>query len=203
MLVSCRVGKSPFLETCLVTITNVMTCRELVCWCVGNVTTPRVTEDDIHRQHTSFVLASHMSCHGFLPTRDQDWLPVMVSATLKMSSKIRLWHVSGWHVAKMLPTFPTKNNGWQYIVYMGTFIDLLMYGITVLVSKHPLMLLCECVHGIMVTILITNYINKYLTSFLLLGGSASIYTVGLVPFGRWVLFHFVQLGLIVGLPRWV
>ena len=108
MSVSCRVDKPPFMETCLVTIINVATCCKLVCWHVSNVTMPRVTDDDTHRQHTCFVLASHMSCHGILPICDQDWLPVTVSATLKMSSKIWLWHVLGWHVAKILMTFPTK-----------------------------------------------------------------------------------------------
>ena len=107
MSVLCCVDEPQFLETCLVTIANVATCHELVCWCVGNMTMSWVTDDGIHRWHASFVLALHMSCHGILPTRDHDWLPVMVSATLKMSSEIQLQHVSGWHVAKMSTTFPT------------------------------------------------------------------------------------------------
>ena len=107
MSVSCCVDEPQFLETCLVAIVNVVTCHKLVCWCVGNMTMSWVTDDGIHRWHASFVLALHMSCHGILPTRDHDWLPVMVSTTLKMSSEIWLRHVSGWHVAKMSTTFPT------------------------------------------------------------------------------------------------
>jgi hypothetical protein len=108
MLVSCCVRKPPFLETCLVTIANVATCHELVCWCVSDVTMPRATDEDIHCWHTGFVLALNVSCRGSSLTHDQDWLPVTELATLNMPSKIWLWQVSGWHVAEMSMTFPTK-----------------------------------------------------------------------------------------------
>lgn len=107
MSVSCCLSKPQFFETCLVTITDVATCHELVCWPVGIMIMPRVTDDDIHRWHASFVLALHMSCCGILPSCDHDWLPVMVSATLKMLSELWLWHVLGSHVTKMSMTFPT------------------------------------------------------------------------------------------------